>query len=267
MSDLYWGWVSVTSRCHTWLKKRPVEANELSNDEKAQIVPSRSILRCRILDRENDHTYLEMLYGLGDWWIDDNHWDGLKSEPRVHPYSVSGDLFFLKDFPYFYQDPEKVGDSHIFTFAMCLKYLKTPGINGVMDYLEVLNKYGESIRREAHVQALADFGMKATFTYSADPEDIKSEITKGKPVAASLLSQGEIANPTKGTHLVAITGYGDGYWLVQDPFGQMDLINGLWSDRNPLAGKDVHYNFDQLNPRLFASGGASGWCWLNFREI
>ena len=174
MSDLYWGWVSVTSRCHTWLKKRPVEAKELSNDEKAQIVPSRSILRCKILDRENDHTYLEMLYGLGDWWIDDNHWDGLNSEPRVKPYAVNSDLIFLKDFPYFYQDPEKVGDSHIFTFAMCLKYLKTPGINGVMEYSEALNKYGNSIQREAHVQALADFGRKATFTYSADPDDIQA---------------------------------------------------------------------------------------------
>ena len=267
MGELHWGWVSVKSKCHTWLKKRPVAVSELSNDEKAQIVASRSILRCKVIDRENDHTYLEMSYGLGNWWVADSHWYGLKVEHVPRPYAVNGDLLYLKDFPYFYQDPEEVGDSHIFTFAMCLKYLKHPSINGVMDYSNVLNKHGKSIHREAHMKALEELGMKATFTYSADPDDIQAELLKGQPVAASLLSQGELANPTKGTHLVAITGYGDGYWLVQDPFGQMDLINGLWSDRNPLAGKDVHYNFDHMNPRLFASGGATGWCWLNFRDI
>ena len=45
MSDLYWGWVSVTSRCHTWLKKRPVEAKELSNDEKAYVEKRRQEMR------------------------------------------------------------------------------------------------------------------------------------------------------------------------------------------------------------------------------
>ncbi len=264
MPNLHWGWVSIVSRRQTWLKKQPVHVDYLPADDKARILPARSIRRCKVLDKKNDHTYLET--GLGEWWIDDAHWDGLTDEKPTVPYSIDRDLIYLKDFPYFQQEADKTGDSHIFTISMCLNYLKTPNINGPMDYLKVLNKYGKSIHRWAHTQTLEEFGMNATFTYSADPQDIKDQIIQGLPVAASLLSKGDVTNPTRGTHLVAITGYGDGYWLVQDPFGEMDLINGLWSNRDADSGRNVHYNFEDMNRRLFASGGGSGWCWVNFRK-
>jgi hypothetical protein len=264
VASLHWGWVSITSRCSTWLKKRPVATKELSSDEKAKVSQARSIRRCKVLDKEEDHTYLET--GLGEWWIDDKHWDGLTDEkPRV-PYEIDNGLIYLKDFPYFHQDPNEWRDSQAFTLAMCLKYMNTPSINEVNDYFEVLNKYGESLYRVANNQALVELGMSATFTQSADPQDIKDEIHRGLPVAASLLSKGDITAPSIGTHLVAITGYGIDYWLVQDPFGEMDLINGLWSDRSESAGRNVRYSFTEMNPRLFASGGASGWCWVNFRK-
>ena len=266
MSSIHWAWVSVTSRCHTWLKRHPVDVNKLPVEEKAQVMPSRSILRCKVLDRQDEHTKLDMR-GLGDWWVLDSHWNGLAPDTEKKPYSVEGDLIFLKDFPYYYQESDKDDDSHVFTFSMCLKYLKIPGINGVMDYVEAVNKHGLSRIKSSNAKALEEFGMKATFTYSSDPEDIKKQIRAGQPVAASLLCRGTPEYPSGKTHLVAITGYGKDYWLVQDPFGKMDLINGLWSDRNPLAGKDMRYSFQDMNPRLFASGGASGWCWLNFREM
>ncbi len=264
MPNLHWGWVSVVSRCPTWLKKEPINVDDLDSTDKAKVLPARSIRRCKVIDRESNHTYLET--GLGEWWIEDEHWDGLTDEEPKVPYAIDRDLIYLKDFPYFQQEPDKWKDSQSFTIAMCLKYLKTPNINSVIDYLEVLNKYGKSIYRTAHSQALIELRMGATFTHSADSQDIKDEIHSGRPVAASLLSRGDISDPTRGTHLVAITGYGKDYWLVQDPFGKMDLINGNWEDRSLDSGRDIKYSFENMNVRLFASGGASGWCWVNFRK-
>jgi len=260
----HWGWVSIVSRCPTWLKKHPVHVDYLPSDDKAEVVLGRSIRRCKVLERDNDHTYLET--GLGEWWIEDTDWDGLTDEKPTVPYAIDRDLIYLREFPYFHQDADKWRESQVFTLSMCLKYLNTPNINKPSDYLRVLNKHGDSISREAHSKVLEEFGMKATFTYSADPQDIKEEIHKGLPVAASLLSKGHVTNPTKGTHLVVITGYGLDYWLVQDPFGEMDLINGLWLDRSPDSGRNVRYSFKEMDSRFFASGGASGWCWVNFRK-
>ena len=264
MSNRHWGWVSIVARRPTWLKKQPVHIDYLPSNDRADVSSAISIRRCRVLDHSNDHTYLET--GLGDWWVEDAHWDGLTDEEPTVPYLIDRDLIYLKDFPYFQQDPEKLSDSQAFTLAMCLKYLNTPTINSVNDYLEVVNKYGRSRYRTVNSQALIELGMGATFTHSADPQDIMDQIHKGLPVAASLLSKGDVTAPTKGTHLVAITGYGADYWLVQDPFGEMDLINGRWSDRTPDSGKNIKYDFESMNKRLFVSGGASGWCWVNFRK-
>ena len=99
MPNLHWGWVSVVSRCHTWLKVSPIDLKDLPFDGKAKILPARSIRRCKVLDRKNNHTYLET--GLGKWWIEDAHWDGLTDEAPTVPYSIDRDLIYLKDFNHF----------------------------------------------------------------------------------------------------------------------------------------------------------------------
>ena len=81
MSSVHWAWVSVTSRCHTWLKSHPIDATQLDTEDKAQVMPSRSILRCKVLDRKDEHTRLDMR-GLGDWWVLDSHWNGLTTDPE-----------------------------------------------------------------------------------------------------------------------------------------------------------------------------------------
>jgi len=43
-------------------------------------------------------------------------------------------------------------------------------------------------------------------------------------------------------------------------------VNGGWNDRGAVAGKNIKYNFEHFNRRLFLAGGATGWCWMNFRE-
>ena len=53
---------------------------------------------------------------------------------------------------------------------------------------------------------------------------------------------------------------------VQDPFGKLDLVNGGWEDRGADAGRNVIYDFENFERRFCVTGGATGWCWLNFRE-
>ena len=267
--EFKWGWVSMTSKNNTWLKKRPLPALRLKSDEKAKVYGGRAIRRCYVLEREDHHTFLELGFGLGKWWVYDNHWKGLKTEISVQPYAKDNDLVYLREFPYEYYNEDEIKGwrrSQAFCMAMVLKYLDAEGINGVNDYINLLNKRGSNGSRDAHLQSIRTLGYTATFNQSVDPEDIKDNIKRGLPVIASVISKKHISNPKGGAHYVVITGYGYDYWLVQDPFGELDLIDGGWKDRSAEAGKNIKYNYEHFNRRLFVAGGATGWCWTNFRN-
>lgn len=263
------GYISITSTQKTFLKKRPIPSTSLTNKEKAEVTQGRTIKNCMILERKNKHTYLELGFGLGRWWVFDPHWDGIETEIGVKPYGIDKDLRYLRDFPYFYQQnngPEGWRQCQTSSLAMCLRYLDVPGINDDVDYLRIVNKYGDTTLREPHQRALAELNVSARFTISADAQDVKNEIDKGNPVAAGILHHGTFSAPAGGGHFLVITGYGKDYWLVQDPFGKLDLVNGGWLDRGSVAGRNTKYDFKHFNPRLFVGGGSNGWCWLNFKK-
>lgn len=263
------GMIEITSKQQTFLKKQPVQSDTLPNDQKSKIYQGRSIKNCKILERRNNHTYLELGFGLGKWWVFDPHWDGLETPIGVKPYAIDGDLRYLRDFPYFYQQdngPEGWRQCQTSTIAMCLKYLDVPGINDDIDYLKIVNKYGDTTHRDPHYKALAELKVHAKFTLSANEQDIKDEIDKGLPVVAGILHHGAVSKPTGTGHFIVITGYNKTHWLVQDPYGELDVVNGGWAARGAADGKNVRYSFRNLNPRLFVGGGANGWCWLNFRK-
>ena len=267
MPDLHWGWVSVVSRRNTYLKKRPVKLDDLTNDEKAKIISARAIRRCRVLDRVNDHTHLKT--GFGDWWFIDSHWDGLTNEEPTFPYDTKGHLRFLKDFPYTHQDSEGEGWklSQSVAIATCLCYLHTPTINSHEDYLKVINKYGKPTSRHTNLQALRDLKLQASYSFSFDDKDMRDEIDKGKPVIAKLLIDGSYSQPCGRYQFISVNGYGEDYWLVQNPLGRLDLENGDFLDKGCNSGKDNRYSFEHMNPRFMAEGGASGECWFNFRAL
>lgn len=264
------GTVDITARQQTWLKKSTESADKLSNDQKAKIVRSRVIRNCKVLDRKDKHTYLEMGFGLGKWWIFDAHWDGLTTATPILPYAVDGDMRYLRDFPYFYQrdnGPEGWRQCQTSSIAMCLRYLDVPGIKDDLDYLKIVNKYGDTTRRPPHYDALKELNVYAKFNVTTDAQDVKDQIDKGLPVAAGVLHHGTVTKPTGGGHFVVITGYSKTHWLVQDPYGELDLFNGGWAQLSSVAGRNVKYSFKNLNPRIFIGGPSDGWCWLDFKKL
>lgn len=253
--------INVTSRQQTWFKKAPVAADSLPNDQKAKVYQGRKYSNCTLVDHKDGHTQLNM-GSLGTWWVFDDHWIGLTPEPT--PYAVDGDLRYLRNFPYFWQQDngaEGWRQCQTSSIAMCLKYLGVKGIKDDVDYLRYVNKHGDTTTREAHYGALADIGVKADFKTNLDSLDVKNQIDKGKPVAAGVLHHGTVDAPKGGGHFIVITGYGPSYWLVQDPFGEQDLVGGGWSAQSTTSGKNKHYSFTNLNPRFFVGGGATGWGW------
>ena len=267
-SEFKWGWVYITSKCHTSLKKRPLPDNNLSLDEIAKVNSKRTIRRCRVIERANGYTYLELGFGLGKWWVRDKHWDGLKTEVNIKPYACKENLIYLRDFPYLHRPEEESvgwGISQCCAIAMCLKYLDAPTINCVNDYINIVNKYGRLNYRGNHIKAMKDLGFCATFNHVTAPEDIKDNLKLGLPVIGVIAGR-SIRQVGGMAYSVVITGYDDKNWLVQDPFGKFNLIVGRYEDRGADAGRNILYNAELFNKRLSVGGGIDGWCWLNFRE-
>lgn len=262
------GVTTITSRQQTWFKKKPVDSDTLPNDQKAKVYQGRTIRNCEILAHEAGHTYLQLGFGLGDWWVFDAHWDGIYTDSTVKQYAQEGSLRSLRNFPYFWQQnngPEGWRECQTSSIAMVLKYLDVPGINDDVDYLKYVNKYGDTTNQLVHLAALKELNVSAKFRQTLSAQDFKGQIDKGLPVVAGVLHHGPVSNPYGGGHFIVITGYSDTFWQVQDPFGELDLINGVWENQGPTAGQNQHYSFQNLNPRIFVGGDNNGWAWIDFK--
>lgn len=166
--------------------------------------------------------------------------------------------------PFFAQQdngPEGWRQCQTSSIAMCLAFLKAPGIRDDLDYLAVVRRYGDTTVQEAHRQALKHLGVRARFRQDLTPTHLQAEIKAGYPVAIGILHHGPVSAPTGGGHYITVRGFTDTAWLVHDPFGELDLVRGGWADRSPKAGRNQTYSFRNLNPR-FMPGGSGGWGWL-----
>jgi hypothetical protein len=76
-----------------------------------------------------------------------------------------------------------------------------------------------------------------------------------------MLHHGHVSRPSGGGHYVVVYGFTADAWIVMDPYGELDLVNGGWSSRAKGAGKAQRYSFRNTNPRWLVDGPSSGWGW------
>jgi hypothetical protein len=171
----------------------------------------------------------------------------------------------LTGFPWFPQldnGPEGWRQCQSSSLAMCLAYLKVPGIHDDTDYLKVVEHYGDTTSQVAHQQALKALGVKARFVQNCSAAQAQAEIRAGLPVCMGILHRGPVNAPAGGGHWIAAYGFDTTGWIVNDPYGEIDLMAGGWARTGGSSGRGQHYSFRNLNPRWLVEGPASGWAWL-----
>jgi hypothetical protein len=144
---------------------------------------------------------------------------------------------------------------------MALKYLKVPGINDDLDYLKVVDRYGDTTRQDVHMQALHSLKVKARFRPDATYEMVASELLRGRPVCAGILHNGSSRYPSGGGHWVCVFGMTERAWQVMDPGGELDLVRGGFCRTGGSSGARQLYSFRNMGPRWFVEGDGSGWAW------
>ena len=184
------------------------------------------------------------------------------SRPRVRQRPDGG--VELLQFPYQYQTdngPTGWRECQTTAISMCLIWMGTKGIRSDVDYLRIVNAYGDTTSQAAHAAALRHLNVRARFVTTCDEVQLLAELRAGLPAAIALAHNGPVGSPRDG-HWVSVYGATAMSWMVNDPYGELDLISGGFAKVGPTAGKAITYSKQNTRRRWCVEGGSSGWAWL-----
>jgi hypothetical protein len=141
---------------------------------------------------------------------------------------------------------------------MLLKYLKPNSISGDDEYIQTVYRYGDTTNADIQVKALQHYGVTSEFRQNFNWTDIDSQLVRQIPVPIGILHHGPVTSPSGGGHWIVIIGRNEDNtkYVVNDPFGELDLVNGNYISTN---GKGLLYSKKNLGPRFLVEGPGTGW--------
>lgn len=142
--------------------------------------------------------------------------------------------------------------------AMLLETLKPgtlAGPNGDDAYLGRVLRYGDTTEAPSQIKALAFYGIKARLQQNCTTDTVKRQIDRGIPVPLGIIHKGGLSSLYGDGHWICVIGYTGDSFVVHDPFGELDLINGGYINSK---GASLRYSFKNLCRRWeVVPGGGS----------
>jgi len=130
--------------------------------------------------------------------------------------------------------------------AMLLEAIKPgtlQGANGDDQYLAVVQRFGDTTDANAQLQALAHFGVTARLVQNADFQLIEQQINRGIPIPCGYIHRGPVDRPTGSGHWLIVIGHTPSQVVVNDPWGEPDLIHGTTLNANGMGLRFSRLNF------------------------
>ena len=163
------------------------------------------------------------------------------------------------DCPYQSQCDNKSGTGYreCFSSSCAMVAMYYGKIENDDEYNILRNNYGDSTDAQAQLRTLRSLGLNAQFISNGTLDDLKRQIEKGRPTPVGWLHKGSAQFPTGGGHYSVILGTTDKNWILHDPYGECDVVNGVYL--NHTKGKYVEYSMKNWNNRWAVEGDGSGW--------
>lgn len=191
-------------------------------------------------------------------------WRSTPAAP-AKPAPAPGKPKFPLDTIYHWQRDSKTGHGERMcqssSIAMRIEQIDPNIIKGDDDYLQIVHRYGDTTAQSAHQKALDHLGLKHAFRQNGTEKMLCDLLDRGIIVPIGILHKGPISSPTGGGHWVALTGYDTTHFWVNDPFGELDLVNGGYPKTGPTDGKNVRYSRKNLMKRWLIASSSDGWLW------
>lgn len=254
---------SILAQRDTWLKRKPLPSASLSAEQKLFVPKGSAHIWNTITMVPGETHYKVSLEAQPDqpWWFYPPHWKIIndpKPEPQ-EPNKLSPKL--ILDVPYYSQrdnaqDPLRTCFSS--SCAMLLKYLKPHSIKSDDQYVSTVFRHGDTTSAAVQLEALETYGVSADFKQDGSWATLDSLLTQGIPVPIGILHKGPVTKPSGGGHWIIVIGRNEENtaYVVHDPFGDLDLINGGYVSSN---GKAKLYSKKNLGPRWLVESQKSGW--------
>lgn len=254
---------SILAQRDTWLKREPLASSALAPEQKLFVPKGSAHIWDTITMVPGETHYKVALEAQPDkpWWFYPPHWKIINDpKPEVQkPYTHPSKL--VLDVPYYSQrdnarDPLRTCFSS--SCAMLLKYLKPHSIANDDQYINTVFRHGDTTSASSQLAALEDYGVSADFRQNGGWSEIDALLTQGIPVPIGILHKGPVTKPSGGGHWIIVIGRNEDNtaYIVHDPFGDLDLVNGGYISSN---GKAKTYSKKNLGPRWLVESSKSGW--------
>jgi lysozyme len=253
---------SILAKQDTWLKRRPLQSADLAAEEKL-FVPKGSAHEWDEISMLPGEVHYKVKLSAQpdrDWWLYPDHFK-IINDPISNETAPSTPKDIILNVPYYTQrdnqrDPMRTCFSS--SCAMLLKYLKPNSISSDDQYINTVFKHGDTTNPTAQLEALQDYGLAASFKQNGSWDEIDDLLERGIPVPIGILHKGPVSNPTGGGHWLVIIGRtaDNKSVYVNDPFGDLDLINGNYVS---TKGAKLKYSRRNLGPRWLVESPTSGW--------
>ena len=170
--------------------------------------------------------------------------------------------FVLLKVPYEYQNDNASGTGYRECFSSsCAMIAKFYGkVKSDDEYNAIRAKYGDTTDSQAQLAALRSLKLQARYVSNCAPGLLEVELRAGRPVAVGWLHQGTAQSPSGGGHWSVLIGFDATHWILNDPNGEADLVNGGYVKNTGGAG--IKYSKERFNRRWMPDGAATGWAIL-----
>jgi len=118
-----------------------------------------------------------------------------------------------------------------------------PGSHRITVY--AARPWGEAVKApgaSAQIRALAHYGVTARLVQNADFKLLEQQINRGIPVPCGYIHRGAVERPAGGGHWLIVYGHTPTHVVVNDPWGEPDLVHGT-----TLNTKGMGLGFSRLN--------------------
>jgi hypothetical protein len=134
-------------------------------------------------------------------------------------------------------------------------------VTGENQYNHIRQKHGDSTVAASQIAALHELGLKATYATNGTKAELIELLDRGIPVGTGILHHGQASSPSGGGHWMLIVGYDDTGVFANDPYGELNVVNGTWAQQGS-GGDHVHYSWKNWRPRWEVLGGDGYMLWV-----